>query len=217
MSSRVLTFALTIGLVCVAMLWLPKASAYRLPGQNRGYEPAQPIAFSHRQHAGELQIACGYCHWAAEKSRHAGIPAASICMNCHRAVTSASATVRAEAERARKENRDPRSVVSPEIRKIYDHLGLGDDRERDPERPTTPIAWTQVYSVPDFVYFDHRAHVGAGVRCQHCHGAVETMDRVQQQGDLSMGWCVSCHRSVTQNGINGRKAYAPIDCSTCHR
>ena len=217
MNSRGLTVVLAVALVAVITVWLPRASAYRLPGNDRGYEPAQPIAFSHKVHAGGLNISCGYCHWAADKSRHAGIPAASICMNCHKSVTSSSAAVQAEAERAKQQRRDPQPVVSPEIKKIYDHLGLGDDREREPGRPTTAIAWTQVYAVADFVYFDHRAHVGAGVRCQHCHGAIESMDRVKQQGDLSMGWCVNCHRDATERGVNGRTVNARIDCSTCHR
>ena len=217
MNSRALTIVLTIALIASALVWAPKAASYRLIGHNQGYEPVQPIAYSHRLHAGELRIACQYCHWAADKSRHAGIPAASICMNCHKAVTSASSAVRAEAERARAENREPKPMVSAEIRKIYEHLGLGEDRERDPDRAMSPIAWTKVYSVPDFVFFDHRAHVGAGVRCQDCHGPVETMERIRQVGTLSMGWCVQCHRDATQNGIAGRTVNAPIECSTCHR
>ena len=52
-------------------------------GINQGYKPSQPIAFSHRLHAGDNQIPCLYCHYAARTSRHAGIPPASVCMNCH--------------------------------------------------------------------------------------------------------------------------------------
>ena len=53
---------------------------------NQGYEPVQPIAYSHAQHAGELKIDCLYCHFGAEKSRHAGVPPVSVCMNCHEKV-----------------------------------------------------------------------------------------------------------------------------------
>jgi hypothetical protein len=53
-------------------------------GINQGYAPDQPIAFSHRIHAGSNKIPCLYCHYAARTSRHAGIPPANICMNCHR-------------------------------------------------------------------------------------------------------------------------------------
>ena len=52
-------------------------------GINQGYKPVQPIAFSHRLHAGGNKIPCLYCHYAARTSRHAGIPPASVCMNCH--------------------------------------------------------------------------------------------------------------------------------------
>lgn len=217
MDSRLLTFVLTFAIAGSGLGWLPKASTYRLPGSNQGYEPAQPIAFSHRQHSGELRVPCLYCHWAAEKSHYAGIPAAGICMNCHRTVTASSVAVRAEAERALREQRERRLLTSPEIKKIYDHLGLGDDRQRDPDKPVTPIEWSLVYSMPDFVYFDHRAHVGAGVACQRCHGPVETMERIRQEGDLSMGWCVDCHREATRDGVGGRKVNASIDCSICHR
>jgi hypothetical protein len=52
-------------------------------GNNQGYEPNQPIAFLHRVHAGDNEIPCLYCHYGARTSRHAGIPPASVCMNCH--------------------------------------------------------------------------------------------------------------------------------------
>jgi hypothetical protein len=52
-------------------------------GNQQGYEPVQPINFSHKVHAGDNQISCLYCHSAAEKSSAASIPAASTCMNCH--------------------------------------------------------------------------------------------------------------------------------------
>jgi Cytochrome c7 and related cytochrome c len=52
-------------------------------GMQQGYAPAQPIAFSHKLHAGDNQVPCLYCHSAARTSRHAGIPSSSVCMNCH--------------------------------------------------------------------------------------------------------------------------------------
>ena len=217
LGSRWLTGILVIALAGGLYAWAPHASTYRFIGHNQRYEPVQPIAYSHRLHAGEMQISCLYCHWAADKSRYAGIPAASICMNCHRAVTASAARIRDEARAAQQEHRPARAVVAPDIQKLYDHLGLGEDRERDPDKTTQPIAWTLVHSIPDFVYFDHRTHVGAGVACQHCHGPVERMERVRQERDLSMGWCVNCHRVATEHGINGHRVNARIDCSACHR
>jgi hypothetical protein len=107
-------------------------------------------------------------------------------------------------------------LVSPEIRKIYDAFALDDAREADPAKQARPVAWTKVHNVPDYVYFDHRAHTGAGVTCQTCHGPVETMERVRQVGDLNMGWCVNCHREVTAGGVAGKPVDASIDCITCH-
>ena len=83
------------------------------------YSPAQPIAFSHRVHAGDLQMACQYCHTGAERSRHAGIPPAGTCMNCHKFVTATRDMQRMEDGAAEKEKRQPVDVISPEIRKIY--------------------------------------------------------------------------------------------------
>ena len=52
-------------------------------GIYQDYEPSQPIAYSHKLHAGKMGIECKYCHHSAEKSKHAGIPSVNVCMNCH--------------------------------------------------------------------------------------------------------------------------------------
>ncbi len=57
-----------------------------------------------------------------------------------------------------------------------------------------PIAWTRVYEVPDHVYFDHSIHVAKGVGCAECHGPVESMPLIRKQQDLTMSWCLDCHR-----------------------
>lgn len=72
----------------------------------------------------------------------------------------------------------------------------------------TPVAWNRVHRLPDHVFFDHSAHVLAGVTCQTCHGAVEKMAQVHQVAPLTMGWCVQCHRDN----------HAPVqDCTVCHK
>lgn len=216
MSGRVLTSILITGLLVAVAILTQQIGAFHLPGIQQDYEPFQPIAFSHRLHAGELQVACLYCHAGAEKSRHAGIPAASTCMNCHRFVTATLGAIRAEEAAAKKEKRKTQRVVSPEIQKVYDALALDTNLQRDPAKNPVPIAWTKVHNLPDFVYFDHRPHVAVGVPCQQCHGPVETMDRVQQAQPLTMGWCVNCHRTSSQTGIAGRPVSASIDCARCH-
>lgn len=216
MNQRVVTIALLVGLLFSGMALALQAGAWHLPGNQQGYEPAQPIAFSHRLHAGEMQIGCLYCHSGAESSRHAGIPPAGTCMNCHRFVSAPLGALRAEDELAKRENRKPRPIVSPEIQKIYDALALNDRLFPDPQKSAQPIAWTRVYRLPDFAYFNHSAHVSVGVACQQCHGPVETMDRVRQVPDLTMGWCVNCHRTANASGVASKRVYPSTDCSTCH-
>jgi hypothetical protein len=257
MRSRVVTIVLAVGVAFSGLALVQRLSGYRLPGNQQGYEPDQPIAFSHRLHAGELQISCQYCHGGSEKSRHAGVPAASVCMNCHKHVTAPLTAVRAEDERAKSAGRahliaqafaaqglasqvavspvvpqvavplgvaafdasalrPPRRVVSPELQKLYDALGLDEKMQPAPGKSARAIPWVRVHNLPDHACFDHRAHVSAGVACQKCHGPVETMERVRQVEDLSMGWCVNCHREVNRTGVSGKKVRASTDCSACH-
>jgi len=216
MSSRVATAVLLVGLGYNLLAVTPRIANWRLPGDHTDYEPVQPIAYSHRVHAGDLQVPCLYCHFGAEKSRHAGIPPVNVCMNCHQFVTAPLGAARAEDDLAKQENRTPRRIVSPEIAKIYAALGLGDDLQPDPARTPAPVQWVKVYNLPDFAYFDHRPHVASGVACQTCHGPIETMERVRQVQPLAMGWCVNCHRDSNAQGVAGRPVNASIDCVGCH-
>ncbi len=216
MRSKLLRIILLVGIVPAAVSLAISARGLRLPGVDTGYRPVQPIAYSHRLHAGELAIPCQYCHFAAEKSRRAGIPAASICMNCHSVVTASLGALREEEKRAKAAGRDPMPVESPELRKLYDAMGLGPDLKPDPSKDPEPIVWTRVHDLPDFAYFDHRPHVAAMVACQSCHGPVETMERVRQEATLTMGWCIKCHRENSTRTVSGKPVTAPLDCATCH-
>jgi len=137
-------------------------------------------------------------------------------MNCHRFITAPFNVIMAEDEMAQKEDRSPARIVSPELRKLYTALGLSEDLTPEPAGTQTPIQWIKIHSLPDYVSFDHRAHVSANVDCQTCHGEVQTMERVRQVSDLSMGWCVNCHRDVNENGFKGKRVHAPTDCVACH-
>jgi hypothetical protein len=55
------------------------------------------------------------------------------------------------------------------------------------------IAWQKVVLVPDFVYFNHGAHINHGVGCSTCHGRVDTMSLVFNTQSFRMDWCVDCH------------------------
>jgi hypothetical protein len=137
-------------------------------------------------------------------------------MNCHRFITASRSAVRAEELRAEEEAREPGRVVSPELAKLYGALGLGEDLLPDPSLGQQPIEWVRIHKLPDFVAFDHRPHLYAGIACQKCHGPIETMERVRQVRSLSMGWCVNCHRDPREAGVAFDKPQASIDCSACH-
>jgi hypothetical protein len=211
--------ALVLGTILAVLVGFVVAQGadLALPGNHLGYEPDQPLLFSHQLHAGELQINCLYCHVGAERSRHAGVPSEQVCMNCHKFVAAPLADVRAEEAAAAKEKRPVRPVLSPEIAKLYRAQALDDLGKPAPGATPRAIRWTRVHNLPDFVFFDHRSHLTAGLACATCHGPVDAMARVRQFSDLSMGWCVNCHRTANLTGLpDGRPANAPTDCSTCH-
>jgi hypothetical protein len=213
-ANRLLRIVLFTGLVCSLVFLYTRLQGFYWPGNQQGYEPIQPIAFSHQLHSGKLQISCLYCHSGAEKSQHAGFPASSLCMNCHNLITASREDTLKEYEQAQQNRRPARPKVSTELQKLYDALGLDDKLQPDPSKPTKPIAWVKVHNLPAFSCFDHRPHVNAGVACQQCHGPVETMERVRQVPNLSMGWCVNCHRETT--AVAGKKVHPSNDCSVCH-
>jgi len=216
MQQRVITIGLLIGLCFGLSLLVSAMSAWRLPDNQQGYAPKQPIAYSHRLHAGELQIDCKFCHSSAESSRYAGIPSSDVCMRCHRYVTAPFDVMQQEMRLAEEEGRKPMTVVSEELRKLYDALALDENLLPIVGVEPKAIEWVRVHNLPDYACFNHQAHVTSGVSCQKCHGPVESMERVRQQESLSMGWCVNCHREATREGINGHKVDASTDCTVCH-
>jgi hypothetical protein len=175
-----------------------------------GYEPHQPVPYSHALHAGQLGLDCRYCHNTVEQAAHAAIPATQTCMNCHE-------TVHTKSEK-----------LAP---------------VRESWATNQPVEWLKVHDLPDYVYFNHSAHVTRGVGCVSCHGRVDQMEVVYQKEPLSMSWCLQCHRNpepslrppeeVTnmtwappdgQDPIEYGKMLReknhlnpPTDCSTCHR
>ncbi len=137
----------------------------------------QPIAFSHKVHAGTNQIACEYCHEYARRPQTAGVPPVQRCVGCHKQLGT------------------EQLVLAPVTQPWMDM-----------RQPPFAIMWRRVYTLPDFVRFAHRPHIRAGIACQHCHGAVETMDRIEPATEINMGFCITCHdaRQVSK------------DCVTCH-
>jgi mono/diheme cytochrome c family protein len=81
-----------------------------------------------------------------------------------------------------------------------------------------PVPWKRIHRLPDFVYFSHQIHIGAGIGCENCHGDVAKMDVVQQVRALSMGNCIGCHRDVRSQVVGARPdLVGPENCTACHR
>jgi hypothetical protein len=173
-----------------------------------GYQPIQPVPYSHKMHVDSLGMDCRYCHTLVETGPHANVPPTQTCMNCH-------------------------SIVKADSEKLQPVLQSWSTRK--------PIEWVRVHELPDFVYFDHSAHLNAGVGCASCHGDVAQMEVVTQVEPLSMSWCLACHRNpgphlrpkeeLTNTAwvppddieahatamMNMKSVDPPVDCSGCHR
>lgn len=206
-------FVSIIGFFIIAVLVTVGYSDLMRVGVYEGYEPEQPIWFSHAIHACENDIDCEYCHHTARDSKHASIPSTNICMNCHKGIT--------EGGRTGKE----------EIAKIYSAIGFNADKasfmngagESGFAMPQDdfngePIKWNKVHNLPDHVYFSHAQHVSVGgLDCRNCHGPVETFTVGRQatteeinaqkadipglielsKPTLTMGWCIECHNKAS--------------------
>lgn len=140
---------------------------------NVGYQPEQPVPFSHALHAGQLRMDCRYCHNTVFDAAHAAIPPTATCINCHSPANDQGVTPTA-AVRATSPNLDP----------IHESWLTG-----------RGMAWIRVHNLPEFVYFNHAAHVNSGVSCKTCHGRIDQMEVVYQAKELSMAWCIECHRN----------------------
>ena len=174
-------------------------------GVDQGYQPVQPIAFSHKIHAGENKVDCQYCHSSAKHSKHSGIPSVNVCMNCHKNIAEVAEGTEVEYNGVilRKNELDK------EIQKIYDAAGW-DVENLEYTGETKPIKWIRIHNLPDHVNFVHAQHVTvAGVDCKQCHGPVEEMDEMYQYSPLTMGWCIDCHRE-TNVDLKGNPYYEKI-------
>jgi hypothetical protein len=156
--------------VCLAFVGLGVSMAipyYATPKYTRvGYEPTQPVPFSHAIHAGQLGMDCRFCHTFGEVSSHSNVPVNQVCHNCH---GNGKGGIRAN---------------SPKLELVQKAAETG-----------KPIEWVKVHKAPDYVYFNHSVHVNRGVSCANCHGKVNEMEVVRHDQPQSMGWCLECHRN----------------------
>jgi hypothetical protein len=131
-----------------------------------GYQPVQPVPYSHKLHAGQLGLDCFYCHSTVYKAAYAMIPATETCMNCH---------VKVKPD-------------SPRLEPVRQSFKTGQ-----------PIPWVHIHILPDFVYFNHQAHVTVGVSCVSCHGRIDQEIEVHQEKPLNMAFCLECHKDPAPN------------------
>ncbi len=196
--SRNKAFVSVIGLFAVCYFVTVSYIGAMGIGVYEGYEPEQPIWFSHAVHNCENEIDCEYCHHSARKGRHAGIPSTNVCMNCHKGIKKGSKT------------------GTEEINKIYAAIGFDPSTGAYKEdHVEDPIKWVKVHNLPDHVFFSHSQHVEVGgLDCRNCHGPVETfisgrispVEETNAQNipglielskpTLTMGWCIECHNKA---------------------
>tara|TARA_B110001452_G_scaffold47879_1_gene36597 strand:+ start:101 stop:1435 length:1335 start_codon:yes stop_codon:yes gene_type:complete len=156
-------------------------------GVNQGYEPVQPIHYSHKIHSGDNEIDCNYCHSSARVSKHSGIPSLNVCMNCHKSIYEYNGETTEEYSK---------EFYDAEIQKLYKAVGW-DDESQEYTGETQAVKWVRIHNLPDFSYFNHAQHVSVGgIECQTCHGPVEEMEIMYQYSPLTMGWCINCHRET---------------------
>jgi cytochrome c551/c552 len=184
-------------------------------GRQKDYQPEQPIYYSHKVHAGVNQISCLYCHGGAQDSKHANIPSVNVCMNCHMAIKEYKGDPIVKEDGTAVDG-------TAEIKKLYSYAGWNPDtKQYNPDNNkdgipdgARPIEWVKVHNLPDHVYFNHSQHVKVGKQqCQTCHGNIQEMPEVYQFSDLSMGWCINCHRESKVDFYNketgeGNKFYS---------
>jgi hypothetical protein len=176
-----------------------------------GYQPKQPIPYSHELHVGKLGLDCRYCHNTVEKAAFAAVPPTQTCMNCHSSVRTTS------------------NKLAP-LRASYSS-GM----------PVEWVQIHDLPDFAYFNHSAHVGRGNAyGIGCATCHGRIDQMETVQQVKMLSMGWCLECHRrperylrpksevfnmsysadNQLEVGNKLKKDYnvsPPTDCWGCHR
>lgn len=156
---------------------------------NVGYQPDQPVPYSHAIHVGKLGMDCRTCHNTVEDASFAAIPPTQTCINCHAPKIDPKTGVGTDYAGAHQN--------SINLKPVWESYFSGES-----------IPWVKVHDLPDYAYFDHSAHVNKGVGCVSCHGRVDKMGGantqdpiagVYQVQNLSMGWCLDCHRAPEQH------------------
>lgn len=152
-----------------------------------GYQPLQPVPYSHAKHLG-MGLKCETCHNTVYEANFASVPSAEVCIRCH-APTQDAAGKSLGGQQVH--------ANSPALKALHAAWNSG-----------RPVRWTKVHDVAEYAYFAHAAHTNRGIGCASCHGRIDQMGGagtnddvagVYQFSDLSMGWCLDCHRDPAKN------------------
>lgn len=166
-----LPLKLAIGVVFIVLGVAVALPYYATPKYTRvGYQPTQPVPFSHKIHVEQNGMDCRFCHSFGERSSHSNVPTNQVCFNCHGA------------------GKGQIKLASPKLEPVRKAAETGD-----------PIKWVKIHKAPDYVYFNHSAHLNRGISCVSCHGKVNEMEVVYHDQPQSMGWCLDCHRNPEKN------------------
>ncbi len=142
----------------------------------------EDIHFNHQKHV-MAGVPCVFCHPGVLDGPVAGLPSMEKCMGCHRSVA------------------------------VQNEKGQADiDRLLEYYEEGRALRWVKRVDQPDFVFFNHRAHVTNGVNCESCHGNVGGMANVYPVYRLNMGFCLACHRQQASS-----KLQRLVECVTCHK
>ena len=207
-------------LIVLPILFYSFAGLATEPAPPAGF--IQPIEFSHKIHVDKSGIPCEFCHIYARRSINSGVPSMASCFGCH------SHNIIPGSDE------DPQKATKNQnaIKKLLELQQKGEI-----------IPWKKIHDLPDFVHFSHKRHIQAGFDCTECHGEIGQHDVLSDETmitDLSMGWCMKCHREgrqtvggkvvgpvrATRGGKIIKQAAAqqgdgfllgPTDCYDCHK
>lgn len=198
--------SLLSGTALVAGVWYYMTPKYA----DEGYQPIQPVPFSHAIHAGQLGIDCRYCHTGVEKSWFSNIPAASTCMNCHNQVLKDDPRLALVRESAQK------NIPIPwiQIHKLPDFVYF--NHSVHVNRGISCVECHGRVDKMDEVY--HATPLNMAF-CLNCHrnpaAKLRPLDKI-----TDLGWTAGSHEKQMEIGRKEMKDWhvqSLETCSTCHR
>lgn len=183
----IVLFCLIFGIALFSIGWL---GLQKSRAATASPPPATQLPFSHNVHVQKAGVQCLFCHSAALRSPHAGLPSLQKCMACHASISVDGSEAQAQ--------------VAQVVQAFKNQ---------------TPVRWPDVYKQPDFVYFSHRPHLANGVACETCHGDVKTMTLVEKKVQMNMGFCLGCHQDQIKKHpeMPAVEKARLVECVTCHQ